>query len=136
ISKEMSAADSFLTPLYRGAPHWSKPPLHFWMPFPLYALGAMDTTTAARLSILLFSIFSIGLISIWVERFFTIPRVTAALFFLGTVGFAKYSRIYMMEMPLSLLSTLGAIYLCAALLQDKRKDWILSSLFTAAAVLV
>lgn len=136
ISKEMMAADSFLTPLYRGEPHWSKPPLHFWLPFPLYYLGAMDTTTAARLAILLFSVLSIGLISIWVERFFTIPKVTAALFFLGTVGFAKYSRIYMMEMPLSLLSTLGALYLCAALLQNKRQDWILSCLFSAAAVLV
>lgn len=136
ISKEMMAADSFLTPLYRGEPHWSKPPLHFWLPFPLYFIGALDTTTAARLSVLLFSVLSIGLISIWVERFFTIPRVTSALFFLGTVGFAKYSRIYMMEMPLSLLSTLGALYFCAAILQDKRKDWLLASLFTAAAVLV
>lgn len=136
ISKEMMAADSFLTPLYRGEPHWSKPPLHFWLPFPLYYIGAVDTTTAARLTILLFSILSIGLISTWVERFFSIPRVTAALFFLGTVGFAKYSRIYMMEMPLSLLSTLGALYLCAAIIEDKYRDWILACLFSAAAVLV
>ncbi|MBH47976.1 MAG: hypothetical protein CME71_07365 [Halobacteriovorax sp.] len=66
ISKEMNATGSFLTPLFRGEPHWSKPPLHFWLPFPLYATGAFDLTTAARLSILFLSIFSIMLCASWV----------------------------------------------------------------------
>lgn len=136
ISKEMAQESSFLTPLYRGAPHWSKPPLHFWLPFPLYFTSAFDTTTAARISILLFSIFSIALISNWVERFFSIPKVTTALFIFATVGFAKYSRIYMMEMPLSLLSTLAALYLFAALFRPNNTDWLYATIFSAAAVLI
>src|SRR5690606_32813629 len=59
ISKEMAQANSWLTPLYRGQAHWSKPPLHFWMPFPLYTIGLFETTTAARLTILVFSLFSL-----------------------------------------------------------------------------
>ncbi len=136
ISKEMNATGSFLTPLFRGEPHWSKPPLHFWLPFPLYATGAFDLTTAARLSILFLSIFSIMLCASWVERFFSISKLTSALFFFSTIGFAKYSRIYMMEMPLSLLSTLGAMYFFAAIYESRRSDWILATLFCSLAVLV
>tara|TARA_R110000868_G_scaffold100129_7_gene275484 strand:+ start:8767 stop:10401 length:1635 start_codon:yes stop_codon:yes gene_type:complete len=136
ISKEMNSAGSFLTPLFRGEPHWSKPPLHFWLPFPLYATGAFDVTTAARLAILLLSIASIALCANWVERFFSISKITSALFFFSTIGFAKYSRIYMMEMPLSLLSTLGAMYLFAAIEHSKRLDWIIATIFCSLAVLV
>lgn len=136
ISKEMAQQNSFLTPLFRGEPHWSKPPLHFWLPFPLYYLAPLETTTAARLAVLVFSLFSIAACAKWVERFFAIPKLTAALFFLSTIGFAKYSRIYMMEMPLALLSTLGALYLFAAIVESKNRDWILATLFCALSVLV
>ncbi len=136
ISKEMNSVDSFLTPFFRGEPHWSKPPLHFWLPFPFYALGFLETTTAARLSILLLSLFSIAYISTWVQRFFSIPKTTAALFFLSTIGFAKYSRIFMMEMPLSLLSTIGALFLFSALIDQRKSDWLYATVFCALSVLV
>ncbi len=136
ISKEMDAASSFLTPLFRGEPHWSKPPLHFWLPFPLYSLGFLETTTAARLSILFLSLISIAYIAIWVERFFSIPKITAALFLLSTIGFAKYSRIFMMEMPLSLISSVGALLLFASIYENKKRDWIGATIFCALSVLV
>lgn len=136
ISKEMNSVNSFLTPFFRGEPHWSKPPLHFWLPFPFYALGFLETTTAARLSILLLSLFSIAYIATWVQRFFAIPKTTAALFLLSTIGFAKYSRIFMMEMPLSLLSTLGALFLFAAIMDQRKVDWLLATVFCALCVLV
>ncbi len=136
ISKEMDAASSFLTPLFRGEPHWSKPPLHFWLPFPLYSLGFFETTTSARLAILILSLLSIAYMSKWVERFFSIPKITAALFFLSTIGFAKYSRIFMMEMPLSLITTLGALFLYSSIMQNKKADWIFAAIFCALSVLV
>ncbi len=136
ISKEMADAGSWLTPLYRGEAHWSKPPLHFWLPFPFYGLGIFETTTAARLSILLFSLGALAYLATWVERFFSINRIVTALFFVSTIGFAKYSRIFMMEMPLSLLSTLAAVSLFAALTKQQRRDWIATVIFGAAAVLI
>lgn len=136
ISKEMSQESSFLTPLYHGQPHWSKPPLHFWMPFPLYTLGIFETTTAARLTILIFSLLSLAYISHWVERFLAINKTTVALFFVGTIAFAKYSRIFMMEMPLSLFSTMSALALYAVLTEKRRLDWIAAIFFGAAAALI
>jgi 4-amino-4-deoxy-L-arabinose transferase-like glycosyltransferase len=136
ISKEMSEANSWLTPLYRGEPHWSKPPLHFWLPFPLYSLGLFETTTAARLTILVFSLVSVSLIANWIERFFSINRVVAALFLVSTIAFAKYSRIFMMEMPLSLLSTLAALYLFSSLKDNRKIDWLGAVVFSSLAVLV
>lgn len=136
ISKEMAQVDSWLTPYYRGEPHWSKPPLHFWLPFPLYEIGFFDTTTAARISILLLSILGVAGISKWVERFFFIPKVNTALFLCATIGFIKYSRIYMMEIPLSIISTLAALTLYAAIVDNKRLDWIFSCILASLAILV
>ena len=110
ISKEMFDKNSFLTPYYHQVRHWSKPPLHFLFPFPFYATGLWGNLFSARLSIALLSIFLIYMTSRWIFKNFKIEQHTTLLFFAASIGMIKYSRIFMMEIPLTLLTFVGTLY--------------------------
>ena len=110
ISKEMFESKSFITPLYRGEPHWSKPPLQYWIPMPLYALFGGFSLTLARLSMALTSFGTVGLLLYFLRRQkFNLSWTKTAIIFLASFGIFKFSRIFMMEVPLSLLPLIGAI---------------------------
>ncbi len=136
ISKEMFNADSFLTPLYRGGNHWSKPPLHFWLPMPFYEFVGRPTIFTARLSIALLSIFGIMIFSRWIRRHFQIPTIYGLLFFSSAFVFMKYARIYMMEMPLTLLTGVSVLYFFDYLLDRKKRNFIIASLLLGMSVLI
>ncbi len=109
VAKETFLNDSWLTPIHMNTPHWSKPPLQFWLAFPFYGFSGGTSLFASRLSILLFSLFMVWLIDRWCQRQLRSKNLYFFLFFCGTVGFLKYSRIFMMEMPLSLLTTYAVL---------------------------
>ena len=136
ISKEMFQQKSFLTPLYLDHPHWSKPPLHFWMPFPLYFLNGGPSIAFARITVLLLSISSLALFCHWILKRFKIPFPVSFLFFASSIGFLKYSRIFMMEMPLTLLTVLAVVYFYEYLEEKRRRDFVLSVIFLAMASLI
>lgn len=136
ITKEMWLESSWMTPLYNGAPHWSKPPLHFWLPMPLFALDWLTFSTAARLAVLVFSFVGLGLLSRWVSRTLGHSALTSFLVFVSCVGFFKYARIFMMEMPLVITCTLGSVYLYSLVMEGKRSDLIAAIFWSALAVLV
>ena len=120
ISKEMYLAKSFLTPLYGNAPHWSKPPLHFWFPFPFYSLG-ISPLVAARSSIVLISIGSLLYISCWGRRYLKLPFGMLFIILASSVGVLKYSRIYMMEIPFMMLISLSLFLYWEYLNSDRLK---------------
>lgn len=136
ISKEMSQLGSYLTPYYREARHWSKPPLHFLFPFPFYATGLFTNIFAARLSIVILTFAMLFLTSKWVKKHFKIEEYTTFLFFASSVGLIKYGRIYMMEIPLSLLTFVGCLYFYDYYLSRKLKDLVLPSILIAASILI
>ena len=109
VAKETFLSDSWLTPLHMNTPHWSKPPLHFWLAFPFYGFSGGTSLFASRLSILVFSLFMVWLIDRWCQRQLRSKNMYFFIFFCGTIGFLKYSRIYMMEMSLSLLTTYAVL---------------------------
>mgnify|MGYP003665559157 CR=1 FL=1 len=108
ISKNMSETYDLLTPYIYGERHWSKPPLHFWLPLP-FSLFLDSFLLAARVSVLYFSIAMTLFITTLLPKNYIHSKLTFFLFLFSTVGFLKYTRIYMMEMPLLLLSTVGAL---------------------------
>jgi len=136
ISKEMFNADSFLTPLYRGGNHWSKPPLHFWLPMPFYKIVGMPTIFTARLSIAILSMIGIIAFSRWIRQHFSIPTIYGLLFFSSTFVFMKYARIYMMEMPLTLLTGVSVLYFYNYLKSNLKKDFFIASLLLGLSVLI
>ena len=109
ISKEMYNSSSFLTPLYRGANHWSKPPLHFWNAMPFYKLFGGASIFAARFSVAILSVWGLFLLSNFFYRQKNIKKYYSVFFFASTLGFFKYSRIYMMEIPLTLFTVLASL---------------------------
>jgi 4-amino-4-deoxy-L-arabinose transferase-like glycosyltransferase len=136
ISKEMFQKGSYLTPIIYDAPHWSKPPLHFWLPMPLYKVFGESFLLLGRLSILLLSLICSFLISLWYEKELKRNWIEAFFFLVTPLYFIKYSRIFMMEMPLTYLSVLGSLYFYTYLKDKTRKSLFIAVLFSGLSVLI
>jgi 4-amino-4-deoxy-L-arabinose transferase-like glycosyltransferase len=136
ISKEMFIAKSYLTPLIYGQHHWSKPPLHFWFPMPLARLFGDNYLLAARLSISLLSLWLVFLISKWYQSELKRNWWECAVFLVSPIYFFKYSRIFMMEMPLALLTTLASLYFYSYITKHSKGMLLKASFFAAASSLV
>ncbi len=109
ITREMFETGHILTPRLLGENHWSKPPFHFWLPMPFFTLvkffGEASFLLFARLAVCLFTFSGVAYIANWNKRHFGRPREETFFYFLACLGILKYARIYMMEMPLAILST-------------------------------
>lgn len=136
ITKEMYEARSFLTPLYQGAPHWSKPPLHFWMPFPIYLLSGGFSLWAARICMVLFTLGGLFYISRWLARHSNLDKNLSFIFLLTTLAFFKYGRIYMMEMPLTLFSVCASLAFYDFLIFKKKAQFWFATILLACATLI
>jgi len=108
ILKEMFNSDSIITPLYNNQPHFSKPPLQFWISFPFLAMFG-NNLTAARLSIFVVSIILIFISSLLTYREINIKLSTHFLLLLSLFGYLKFDRIYMMESLLTLFNGVGLL---------------------------
>lgn len=110
IAKEMSENLDLLNPTYLGNPHWSKPPLVFWIAQPLGFLFPNDFLFSSRFSIALCSLFLLVLIALCSHTPDEEKKWRTKFFFLASsLGVLKYSRIFMMETPLALLTTLSVL---------------------------
>jgi 4-amino-4-deoxy-L-arabinose transferase-like glycosyltransferase len=136
ISDEMYLKSSFLTPIVHGEHHWSKPPLHFWLPMPIFHFFTDNFILAARSSISLLSLFLCFLISKWYQKNLQRNWYEAFTFLIIPVYFFKYSRIFMMEMPLTLFSTLTALYYFSYLKNERIKYLLLGIFFATSSVLI
>ncbi len=140
ITREMFETGHFLTPRLAEANHWSKPPLHFWLPMPLYALasplGPIHYLAIARASIVLFTLAGVGFIARWNQRHFQRPFGETLFYFLACLGILKYARIYMMEMPLALLTTCAGLAYYDYALSGEKRACALAVLFAGASCLV
>lgn len=129
VASEMFNKSSLLTPYYLDSPHWSKPPLLFLLPQPLYGIVGFAGLFASRVSVLILSLF---LTAIAARKFGQITSARPSTYFLflfSSVGFFKYSRIFMMEIPLLLLCFLCAIYFFSYLERKKISNFWLAVLF-------
>ena len=87
ISKEMFESGSFVTPLYTGTAHWSKPPLQFWIPMPLYAFFGGFSLHLARVSMGVLSIFTlIGLTRFLRRQDIQVDLIIISAIFLSSFG--------------------------------------------------
>ncbi len=136
VSKEMFEAGSFLTPLYRGEHHWSKPPLHFWLPFPLYQLSGGYSLLMARAAVAIFTITSVIYISFKLKKEILVSFYLPFFIFIGSMGIFKFSRTFMMEIPFSILPMI-AMFIFWDYLQNKKKVYLMSAVvFLALSVLI
>ncbi len=136
ISKEMFETPSFITPLFHGLPHWSKPPMHFWIPFPLYFIFKSTALEMARGSIAILTILSSCHFAYWLQKRFQISLITTLAIFLGCLGMIKFGRTYMMEIPLTLLTASSTLMFYDYILEKKKNLLIASSILLACAILV
>lgn len=131
IAQEMSTNDNIMFPTYNGEYHWSKPPLGFWVTLPLAKLLPQHHIFAARLSMVLLSVLLIFLaanaITQTEERRYRPWQVF--LLFAASLGMLRYSKIFMLEIPLTMLTFLGSFYLF-------QKRYRAATLLTALSILV
>lgn len=136
ILKEMSSENSFLTPLYLGQPHWSKPPLHFWFALPIIEIFGTSAIFAGRLSVLVLTFIFIFLITWKVTRISYISRAVLFLCLIFNFGTIKFFRIYMMESLLSLTITLSLVSYFYFLKTQKKLDLLFTSVVASLSCLV
>jgi 4-amino-4-deoxy-L-arabinose transferase-like glycosyltransferase len=136
VTEEMFLRGSFLTPYYLDNPHWSKPPFLFLLPQLFYFLKGEASLFLSRVSVLL---LSIGLSFLAARK---INKVTGEesyrifLFLFATLGFFKYSRIFMMEFPLLILCFLASLYFFSYLQFKNKRDLVVTIFFTVLSVQV
>ncbi|MFT6068706.1 MAG: 4-amino-4-deoxy-L-arabinose transferase-like glycosyltransferase [Bacteriovoracaceae bacterium] len=136
VTEEMFQKDSFLTPYYLGQPHWSKPPFLFLLPQFFYFIQGESSLFLSRLSVLLFSVVLSFLAAKKLSKITGDSPHKIFFFLFATLGFFKYSRIFMMEFPLLILCFLASIYFFSYLQSSFKKDLILSIFFSILSVQV
>ena len=136
IAKEMSESNNYLTPLYRGEPHWSKPPLQFWLgSLFLKAYGAFSLGVA-RSSMASVSFFSVLVLGFLLRKISKISLIETVILMLGCFGTLKFSRTFMMEVPLMFFPTLSLIFFYKCIKEQDNKSLGFSIVLGALSVLV
>ncbi len=135
ISKEMFAQKSFMTPLYLGEHHWSKPPIQFWMAYLSYGVFGVSLF-AARLTMALTGMMGLIIMANWCKRYFSLNNATSLLVFATSLGMLKYSRIYMMEITLAVFTVAAALKFFDFISGRRRRDFLSASILMAMATLV
>ncbi len=136
ISKEMFELNSFLVPKYLGENHWSKPPLHFWTAFPFYYLTGSPSLIASRISVLFITLISILIISNWCSKNLNYPKYVFFIFLISTIGILKYSRIFMMEIPLTFYSVISVLYAHTFFKTNRSSNFFISIFFAACSCMI
>jgi 4-amino-4-deoxy-L-arabinose transferase-like glycosyltransferase len=103
---------------------------------PLYGIFGHSFLLLGRLSILLLSLICSFWISQWYERELKRNWIEAFFFLVTPLYFIKYSRIFMMEMPLTYLSVLGALYFYSYLNGSRKADLLLATTLAGLSVLI
>ena len=137
ISKEMFETSNYLSPVYRGENHWSKPPLQYWLPMPFYALFGGFSLTAARMTMGVISLIA----SLTIVFFLTRQKIKlnpskAIIIILSSFGILKFSRTFMMEIPFALLPLISSLCFFDYLETRKMKMLIIAVVTMAAGALV
>jgi 4-amino-4-deoxy-L-arabinose transferase-like glycosyltransferase len=136
VSKEVYQVKSWLVPIYLKNRHWSKPPLHFWLPQPFFLISGAASLFLSRLAIVISTILLTLCIDKWAQKFLGFQKYLLFFVLVASVGFLKYGRIYMMEMPLSLLTALSSLYFFQYLEFKRSRDFLVLILCTASANLI
>lgn len=136
VAREMADTFSIMTPLHRGEPHWSKPPFVFWISFPFYWMLPIAHHTAARLSIILLTFLCTFLFAKEVSRNNSFDVKALFVVLISSFGFFRYGKIYMMDIPLALLSSLSILYFYNSQIHKNSRLLIWAILTLASSILV
>ena len=136
IAKEMAELNSVLTPIYRGEPHWSKPPLQFWLGASFLKVYGEFSLGVARASMAFLSFLCVIWLGYIFKKISKIQPLQTIMIFLGCFGTLKFSRTFMMEVPLMFLPTISLYLFYLYLTQKDYLTLVLAITVGSLAVLV
>lgn len=136
VSQEMADNFSIMTPLHRGEPHWSKPPFVFWISLPFYWILPISHHTAARLSVILLTFLCTYLFCNEILRNKEYSLKTLFIVLISSFGFFRYGKIYMMDIPLALLSSLSIIYFYNSQIHKQSRLLVFAIITLACSILI
>ena len=135
ISKEMFSKNSYLIPYYLNEPHFSKPPLQFWLTTPFYFIFG-EGLWCARSAIFLITCSLIAYTSKLLSRLGSLCALNIFILFISTFGVIKYSRIYMMDAFFTFFTGAGTLFAYDYLKTKHLHSLIVSASLLAASTLV
>jgi 4-amino-4-deoxy-L-arabinose transferase-like glycosyltransferase len=105
----MFEAQSWVAPLYQGTFHWSKPPLHFWSAMVAFFTTGSASLFLSRAVVALYGICACGVWSWWCKRYLKISFPVSFIVFAASFGLIKFSRTFMMEIPLAVYPSIACL---------------------------
>ncbi|OFZ14194.1 MAG: hypothetical protein A2X86_04905 [Bdellovibrionales bacterium GWA2_49_15] len=135
ISKEMFSRNSYLIPYYLNEPHFSKPPLQFWLTSPFYFIFGEGLWTA-RISIFIITCFLIACVSKLLSRLGPLSPLSIFILFISTFGVIKYSRIYMMDAFFTFFTGAGTLFAFEYIKSKHVHSLVFSAFLLAASSLI
>ena len=132
----MFSSGDLLTPTFREEPRFTKPPLLYWMVVSSYRLFGVSLFSS-RLPMVLCGV----LIVLFVYRLALLlfDRKAALMSMLVTAtafGMVKFSKIVLMEVPLTLTMLMASFYFIRFYRDDNKRDLLLSFLFVGLSSLL
>ena len=135
-SQEMLSSGDLLTPTFRGEPRFTKPPLLYWMVVSSYRLFGVSLFSS-RLPFVLCGVLTVlfvyrlGLLLFDRQAALMSALVTGTAF--GTV---KFSKIVLMEIPLTLTMLMASFYFIRFYRDDQKRDLLVSFVFVGLSSLL
>ncbi|MEK6623388.1 MAG: glycosyltransferase family 39 protein, partial [Bdellovibrionota bacterium] len=131
----MFSKNSYLIPYYLNEPHFSKPPLQFWLTTPFYFIFG-EGLWCARSAIFLITCSLIAYTSKLLSRLGSLCALNIFILFISTFGVIKYSRIYMMDAFFTFFTGAGTLFAYDYLKTKHLHSLIVSASLLAASTLV
>jgi 4-amino-4-deoxy-L-arabinose transferase-like glycosyltransferase len=107
IPREMVATGNWVTPRLNGVKYFEKPPLFYWLQATVQKYVGLNEVTM-RLCTVLFALLGLGATYLFCRRYLTRQTSLNATLILGSsVLYFSLSRLIILDMPVSILNTLG-----------------------------
>lgn len=135
-SQEMLSSGDLLTPTFRDEPRFTKPPLLYWMVVSSYRLFGVSLFSS-RLPMVLCGVLTVlfvyrlGLLLFDRKAALMSAMVTATAF-----GMVKFSKIVLMEVPLTLTMLMASFYFIRFYRDAHKRDLLVSFFFIGLSSLL
>jgi Dolichyl-phosphate-mannose-protein mannosyltransferase len=135
-SQEMLSSGDLLTPTFREEPRFTKPPLLYWMVVSSYRLFGVSLFSS-RLPMVLCGVLTVLFVyRLGLLLFDRKAALMSALVTTTAFGMVKFSKIVLMEVPLTLAMLMASFYFIRFYRDDRKRDLLASFLFIGLSSLL
>jgi|GEM_PF-1633912 len=135
-SQEMLSSGDLLTPTFRDEPRFTKPPLLYWMVVSSYRLLGVSLFSSRLPMVLCGVLTALFVYRLGLLLFDRKAALMSALVTVTAFGMVKFSKIVLMEVPLTLTMLMSSFYFIRFYRHDHKRDLLVSFFFVGLSSLL